>query len=441
MKNNVIRFVTLVMAIIMCIGTILPTAAIEVEEELQYDLLLRAYYNLASTRRIVVDNEEMRLSNDSYIDIYVINVVDDYYEGYGEVNGDDAFSMVFSGQLTTKNVTAVSDGICAENVDTLVGVLTGRVIETDEVITLSIHTIPSTSYSYVFVSVGANQEFGTNKTFIFGTVFNEMIEMVGDTYHSEETIVDDSEIIAPTNDIMTAAVEDYDTLYQGTAYTRYQIGLTDEYLPMVAVSLYSPDRMFCNSDYSAFVKINASNNNMLVYLRARYYGVLTAAYSTGSCSIYAPSSSINDYLRFSDPLPDNESFSVTLNVPSWAFGSLSRVADIIPVTFNIFLYTIKAKLSNNSGSMYYNKIVWSHNYSRDLTWTDSSPAETTNGYSGGIIMTYMKNANVGKTFTISATGYVNFTFTGSDAGIPYTGSGSFEALPITKTIYIDSYAS
>lgn len=425
----------------MCVGTIFPISAIEEEDYIEYDLSLRAYYNLASTRRIVVDNEEMRLSNDSYIDIYAINVVDNYYEGYGEVEGDDAFSMVFSGELITKNVTAVSNGISNEKVDTLIGVLTGRVIETDEVITLSIHAIPSTSYSYIFVSVGSNTDDAASKTFIFGTVFNEMIEMVGPQSQVEENIIEESEIIVADNNIMTAALEDYDVLYQGTAYSQYQKGITGEYLPMVAVSLYSPNRVYCNTVVSSFVKINASNNNMLIYLRAKYYGVLSASYSSGGCSIYAPSSSINDYLQFTHPDPDNENFSVTLNVPSWALGSLSRIADIIPITFNIFLYTIKAKLSKNSGSLYDNKIEWNHNYDRAVTWTDSSPAETTNGYTGGISMTYMKNANAGKAFTISATGYVNFSFTGNDAGVPFTGSGVFDAPVITKSIYIDSYAS
>lgn len=145
-------------------------------------------------------------------------------------------------------------------------------------------------------------------------------------------------------------------------------------LPMVAVTLYSPNRVYCNNVYPAFVKINASNNNMMIYLRGRYYGVLSASYSRGSCSIYAPSSSINDHVDFSRPDLENDNFNVTLNVPSWALGKLSKVIDIIPITFNILLSTIKVNLSKHSGTLYDNSVVWNHNYSRDLTWTDSSPS-------------------------------------------------------------------
>lgn len=207
------------------------------------------------------------------------------------------------------------------------------------------------------------------------------------------------------------------------------------------VSLLGNYYEYCNNVYPAFVKINASNNNMMIYLRGRYYGVLSASYSRGSCSIYAPSSSINDHVDFSRPDPENDNFNVTLNVPSWALGKLSKVIDIIPITFNILLSTIKVNLSKHSVTLYDNSVVWNHNYSRDLTWTDSSPSETTNGYTGRIMMTYMKKTNAGQMFTISATGQVGFSFSGNDAGVPFNGAGTFKAQIVTKAIYIDSNAS
>lgn len=51
--------------------------------------------------------------------------------------------------------------------------------------------------------------------------------------------------------------------------------------------------------------------------------------------------SINDHLDFSRPDPENDNFNVTLNVPSWALGKLSKVIDIIPITFNI-LFSMSA---------------------------------------------------------------------------------------------------
>lgn len=48
------------------------------------------------------------------------------------------------------------------------------------------------------------------------------------------------------------------------------------------------------------------------------------------------------------------------------------------------------------GTLYDNSVVWNHNYFRDLTWTDCSPSDTTNGYTGRIMMTYMKNTNAGQ---------------------------------------------
>ncbi len=441
MKKKTTRIITLLLAIIMCLGTTLPVAAAENEDAVEYDLSIRAYYNLASTRRVVVDNEEMRLSNGSYIDLSAINVDGDYYEGFGTVEGEESFSIVFSGELKTKTVKAISNGIEDDTVDALIGVLTGCVVETEELITLSIHSIPTNGYSYIFMSVGATSETEISKTYIFGTVFNEMIELVDSESQSVEDVTEESEIIASDNGIMMADLIDYDPIFQITAYSQYEKGFTGEYLPMVAVTLYSPNRVYCNGVYPAFVKINASNNNMLIYLRGRYYGVLSASYSSGSCSIYAPSSSINDHVDFSRPDPEDDNFNITLNVPSWAFGKLSKIIDIIPITFNIFFNTVKVKLSKNSGTLYDNKVVWNHNYHRDLTWTDSSPSETTNGYTGRIMMTYMKNTNAGQMFTISATGHVNFTFTGNDAGVPFNGSGTFNAPVVTKGIYIDSNAS
>lgn len=441
MKNQITRIATFLLAVIMCLSFTFSVAAVDTMDTVEYDLSIRAYYNLASVRRVVIENEEMRLSNCSYIDLNAINVSDDYYEGIGTVEGEEAFSIVFSGELKSQNVSTVSNGIEDETVDTLIGVLTGCVVETGELITLSIHAIPTKGYSYIFMSVGAVSETETEKIYIFGTVFNEMIEMVNVEPQSVDSVIADEKIIADDDGIMAMDLIDYDPIFQITAYSNYQRGFTNEYLPMVAVTLYSPNRVYCNNVYPAFVKINASNNNMMIYLRGRYYGVLSASYSRGSCSIYAPSSSINDHVDFSRPDPENDNFNVTLNVPSWALGKLSKVIDIIPITFNILLSTIKVNLSKHSGTLYDNSVVWNHNYSRDLTWTDSSPSETTNGYTGRIMMTYMKNTNAGQMFTISATGQVGFSFSGNDAGVPFNGSGTFKAPIVTKAIYIDSNAS
>ena len=445
MKHKTTIYTTLTLVFIIIFNTIFPVSAANNNSDIiDYDIQIKAFYNLASTQRIVVENENMRLENNSYIELTAINVSNNYFEGFGKINCNSPFCFVFNGDLETKIVDTISNGIDGETTTAMIGIVTGCVIETGERITLSIHAIPEYGYSYIFVSVGTISETETSKTYIFGTVFDEMSQMINTSvvYSTPTNTIADDIVVNPQSQIATTALADYDEQFQGTAYSYYRKGLTDEVLPMVAVSLYTPNRVVCNSVYSAYVKINASVNNMLICLKAKYYGVINASYTSGTCSLYAPADkSTNEFLKLSDPDPENENFKVTLNVPSWVLGSASIILDIIPVTFNIYLKTIKVELSKNAGTRYDNKVVWNHNYSRNLTWTDSSPAQTSNGYTGSVDISYRKNENVGQTFTLSATGNVDFSFTGNDAGVPFNGTGTFVAPTITKTIYIDSIVS
>lgn len=434
--------ISLVMTMLLTLVTSSPTIS-AVSSESQH---ITCSYNNESTNRILGRDSESSIStySDSKISLDLFEEQDGYYRTTGTIIIDEVYSFEASGSLDKYDVLT-SEGTHA---DGLIGYLNGFTSDDNENITVSVHAVPSCNKYFLFVSVGMFDGQNEAETYIFGESFEEMNQLV-DYYNIDhygvsvydmvdettdiiiEDIVDSTSDFTSTVDFASTVALDGSEKLQTVLYTYYQLGYTDNYIPLTALSLYSPSHMQSNSIYPAHVKLNASTTNILAFLRYRYVGVYSANVLSGSCGMSSPS----NYMGITTTWPENgEMFNIDYWVPTWILGDYGWMFKLVELIYNIGFNRISSTLGYSAGGLP-SSVTWFHGYSRETSWTDYGPEATTNGYHGGMLFGYMGGPEL-TNLTLQGNGYVNISFSGND-GTFYNGSITIGSATASTSIAIN----
>ena len=104
--------------------------------------------------------------------------------------------------------------------------------------------------------------------------------------------------------------------------------------------------------------------------------------------------------------PGDESWNVEIPIPYYIGGKWG----LLPWNLNIGIYTIKAELSKNSGSLINNTAKWNHNHSQNVNWSDDGAAATEKGYAGCCTMSYQYNRNYATTTSVTGSGSLDYSY-------------------------------
>lgn len=454
MYNKLNRMVSMILVIFTILTPLLFTASVSIhaESETETQKELTAYYNLFASEIIDSGGTSSSLNNTAEIELSIESDSSGLFCGNGIVleNNSALFAINFEGMFMNTTVTTKSVGINTDRVTTLYGEATGFVSDSEDPVVLTLYHIPQTDYTFVFLAVGANSETNTENTYVFGTVFGEMNEtttLVNNTRGiciDSPLVIDENELLGMqetsgltieniVSDELPKGYDPHDVRWQGSVVSK----LYYQNLPVIAVSLFTPDKTEANLTYSAFVKINADENNIRRWVQGTHPGALYAVWvDSGTCTLYAPNNySNNQYLRFFEPDPDNQSFAISLHVPSWIIkGWVGYIFDIIDVVFNLVFSRIKVTLSKYAGTTYINKAYWVHNYRTNIAWS-GNPASSKVGYPGRVMYSFHKNT--AKDFTIAASGSVHYWYTKNLQSAIFNGGGTINSSMIVKKIIVE----
>lgn len=285
---------------------------------------------------------------------------------------------------------------------------------------LNLHYIPATQNVFIYASVGYVTTESDCETYIFGDVFDEMntlvsayAEMANETFGTSEQPVS-----ADGNDVTPLVADDYNITYRGIGVGQGEL-INGNLVDLIATTIYTPRRMGPNELYKGYVKVNGHTGNAKIYIQGTKLipGVLSTWVTRGTCTISSPNDSA---MEMSNMDPGDESWNVEIPIPYYIGGKCG----LLPWNLNIGIYTIKAELSKNSGSLINNTAKWNHNHSQNVNWSDDGAAATEKGYAGCCTMSYQYNRNYATTTSVTGSGSLDYSYSSVYGATSYTGNFS-----------------
>lgn len=197
---------------------------------------------------------------------------------------------------------------------------------------------------------------------------------------------------------------------RGTGYGAGRLW-TGELVKMAAVTFYTPLRVVPRSKYKTWVKMNSSEANAQYFIRNHYNftGMLSTWVSGATCEI----GSNNQFMEVSEPDPSS---SIAWTVP---------------------LFPIRATLERLVGSQYNNIVKWTHNYGRNVDWSNKGPAATTVGYAGMNSIHFLHNSPSELVVNMHARGTISYSFQHQIGATLYAGGFTVATPTVVAPIAVD----
>ncbi|MBS3873985.1 MAG: hypothetical protein KGZ92_00825 [Firmicutes bacterium] len=310
-----------------------------------------------------------------------------------------------------------------------IGNFTGLISDSREHINLTVHASPRSGDILVFVTVGVVSSETSVDTFVFGKPFDDM-NVLATAYRDRhrryaEELGKSSTLALATNS------SPYNETLRGTGYGAGRLW-TGELVNMAAVTFYAPLRVVPRSKYKTWVKINSSESNAQYFIRTHYnfVGMLSTWVSGATCEI----GSNHQFMEVSEPDPSSSiAWTVQLPVPWFVNGSFSWS----PWNISIPLFSIRATLERLAGSQYNDIVKWTHNYGRNVDWSNNGPAATAVGYAGMNSIHFLHNPASELAVNMHARGTVSYSFQHQIGATLYAGGFTVATPTVVATITVD----
>lgn len=311
----------------------------------------------------------------------------------------------------------------------LIGNLTGET-STGTFLVITLHAIPEEQELFAYASVGFVTYNTDPEVLVFGNVFDGMSTLTESfsVYQSTIQMLSDGEYIDNTESELEIGQTSPLSTTAGTGDIQLRTydsnGMTDSdgiYYDIATLSLYTPTRINPRENYEFGVKINANLTNAKNYAYSQYNMQAGGVWaSSGMVEII----SVNPAMNFLQLDPESSSLTATLNVPLDNLDHVGVFFEFFPVEVTMGILGIEAQLLKYNGSTRYNQARWGHYYSHNVDYGTDGAIESSNGYAGRAVGSWLvdQTSNVSARFT--ANGYITFTYNSASyvTGESFTGT-------------------
>lgn len=362
----------------------------------QKDIKIRASYNDNLTKSVITNTDKrvnLKSRNNVELKLLLSRADDIVLNEYNNINAEfRILSGEFQELINKDEIIKMEGSIYVNVIDeklSVAGYLEGC-NKNNELVGITLNSIPEINQNYMFVSIGSAGD-DNEKYFIFGEVSEDLSGLSKKKLEFDEKFNDEKFNDEKSNqDLKTE-----DLSVKTSSRSPYTTDFRDEYIysaytwngervPLSAVSLYTPSRMYTNATYTPYAKVNASTQNARYYAR-NHMGIM----GTISCSAsgFVELGSSDELMAVWEPSPKDAFYSVNLPIPEISLPFGFTVSSL-----RLYWPSITVKLKSHSGSQYNNYCTWDYNNSITSDFSQL-PRYMENGYTGCLLTTYQGNAS------------------------------------------------